>query len=88
MQLELQLWQIEVEVSAYLPAGHPVDNTQVKVDDIRKYWVGPVTQEEQLVEDPKHVVHIELQVEQVFEEDYANVPTGQLAGSMHEVFAE
>jgi hypothetical protein len=36
-QLELQLWQIEVEVSAYLPAGHPVDNTQVKVDDIRKY---------------------------------------------------
>jgi hypothetical protein len=41
-----------------------------------------------LVEDPKHAVHIELQVEQVFEEDYAKVPTGQLAGSMHEVFAE
>lgn len=59
-QLELHVVQINVVVSGYVPAGHPVDMTQELVTVFKKYWVGLLEQAEQLVELPKHAVQAKL----------------------------
>jgi len=61
VQLELQTAQVDVDVYAKVPDGHPVEITQLKLAEFKKYGVGLDEHDEQFVALPLQAVQVELQ---------------------------